>query len=320
MTRMDSAFCWNRGGRVFAPDGRYDWMQSHAQNPTALVLGDRLRVYFNCRSARDADGSVVAHSTFVDLDRENPFRVIKVHDRPILPLGVLGAFDQFGVMAGSVLQVGEEVRLYYVGWNRCEGIPYNHAIGLAISRDGGVSFVRYAQGPVIGRTPSEPFIQNSPYVTRIDDVYHMWYSSGTRWIRHGASFESIYVIMHAWSADGVVWQRNGVACIPQRVEHECQTNPSVLKIGKRWHMWFCYRHGLDFRNPGRGYRIGYAWSGDLVTWHRDDPLGELAPAVSGWDSEMICYPCVLEVDGKLLMFYSGNYFGRDGFGYAVRAA
>ena len=82
-------------------------------------------------------------------------------------------------------------------------------------------------------------------------------------------------------------------------------------------MWFCYRGGIEFRNAARGYRIGYAWSHDGTTWHRDDEAGALQPSGDGWDSEMVCYPCVLNIDRKISMFYSGNYFGRDGFGYAV---
>jgi hypothetical protein len=31
---------------------------------------------------------------------------------------------------------------------------------------------------------------------------------------------------------------------------------------------------------------------------------------------MIAYPCVVRVGEKILMFYAGNGFGRDGFGYA----
>jgi predicted GH43/DUF377 family glycosyl hydrolase len=82
-------------------------------------------------------------------------------------------------------------------------------------------------------------------------------------------------------------------------------------------MWFCYRWGINFRNLERGYRIGHAWSDNLMDWHRDDSVGALLPSTDGWDSEMVCYPRVVSVDGDVLMFYSGNYFGRDGFGYAV---
>jgi predicted GH43/DUF377 family glycosyl hydrolase len=295
-------------------------MHSHAQNPAVLVGDDRLRVYFNCRTQKRADGTVQAYSTFADLDRAEPGRVLAVHDRPILELGEPGTFDQFGVMSGTVVAVGGEVRVYYVGWTRSVGVPYHHAIGLAISKDGGATFSRYGQGPIITRTPDEPFIQNSPFVLKIGEVFHMWYSTGLGWIDHAGAAESIYVLVHATSADGIHWTRNGVPCVQPIVENECQTNPSVIRIGERYQMWFCYRYGADFRNADRGYRIGYAWSDDLVVWHRDDSLGELLPSDDGgWDSQMVCYPCVVEVDDKLYMFYSGNYFGQTGFGYAVLA-
>lgn len=292
-------------------------MQTHAQNPAVLPLEDRLRVYFNCRARKAADGMVQAYSTFVDVDRSDPGRVLALSDRPILQLGEPGTFDQFGVMSGTVLHTDDEVWLYYVGWSRTSGVPYQHAIGLAISRDGGRTFTRYDRGPIITRTPDEPFIQNSPFVLKIGDVFHMWYSTGLGWIEHAGSMESIYVLVHATSADGVHWTRNATPCVPAIVEYECQTNPSVIRLGARYHMWFCYRYGVDFRTAGRGYRIGYAWSDDLVSWHRDDACGELPPADEGWDSEMVCYPCVVEIDRRLYMFYSGNHFGQTGFGYAV---
>lgn len=81
-------------------------------------------------------------------------------------------------------------------------------------------------------------------------------------------------------------------------------------------MWFCYRDGLNFRNALGGYQIGYAWSLDSKTWTRDDSRGRLEKSPEGWDSEMVCYPRVIQLDCRLYMFYSGNYFGRDGFGLA----
>jgi len=38
---------------------------------------------------------------------------------------------------------------------------------------------------------------------------------------------------------------------------------------------------------------------------------------NGWDSEMICYPYVIDANGSKLMFYNGNGRGLSGFGYAV---
>jgi hypothetical protein len=188
---MGQQFRWVKKGLIFTPDGRYEWMQSHAQNPSVLVLRDRLRVYFSCRGGPDVHGKFAALGTFVDLDRADPRKVIYVHDRPLLSYGDPGTFDQFGVMPGSVLQVGGEVWVYYVGWIRCEGVPYNHAIGLMTSNDGGVTFARRGRGPLFGRTVNEPFLQNSPDVMRRGDTFHMWYSSGIEWLESGGRMESI---------------------------------------------------------------------------------------------------------------------------------
>ncbi|MEZ4852011.1 MAG: hypothetical protein R3B93_26090, partial [Bacteroidia bacterium] len=78
-----------------------------------------------------------------------------------------------------------------------------------------------------------------------------------------------------------------------------------------------YREATDFRtNPARGYRLGYAWSEDLKNWYREDDKAGIALSSEGWDSEMMCYPHIFEVDGKAYLLYNGNKFGRFGFGLA----
>ena len=37
---------------------------------------------------------------------------------------------------------------------------------------------------------------------------------------------------------------------------------------------------------------------------------------SGWDSEMIEYPCVFDAAGTRYMLYNGNGFGKTGIGLA----
>lgn len=312
------AFRWIKKGHIFSPDGRYPWMKEYAQVPTVLPLADRLRVYISTRGNREKDGNFQAYSTYVDLDVDNPAKVIAVHDRPILELGDIGTFDQFGVMACSTIPVGKEIWLYYGGWNRCAGVPYHHAIGLAVSKDGGATFSRYSKGPIITRSPEEPYLHNGPSVMKIGNQFHMWYGTGLKWVKNENALEPIYVTAHATSNDGIRWKNNGIPILAPKVEDECQSIPAVVKLGDRYHMWFSYRCGLDFRNADRGYRIGYAWSDDLTHWNRNDELGglELSPG-NVWDSQMVCYPRVIEVKDKIYMFYNGNYFGQNGFGYAV---
>jgi hypothetical protein len=317
LNRPDVAeFTWEKQGRIFVADGRYEWMQAYAQVPSPLLLEDRIRIYFTCRPAPEPSGDYVSYTTFLDVDRDNPKNILYVHDRPILPLGESGTFDEFGVMPCCVLRKGTEVWLYYVGWARTRGVPWQSSVGLAISEDGGTSFKRYARGPIVTRTPREPFVHGSPFVLPVGDRYHLWYLAGTAWVNHSGRMESIYRLFHALSDDGVEWQRDGIPSVPTLEENECQARPAVLHLRDCYHMWFSYRHGVDFRNPQRGYGIGYAWSNDLVTWHRADSLGGLTKSAGGWDSEMVSYPSVLQVDGSTYLFYCGNHMGREGFGYA----
>ena len=67
---------------------------------------------------------------------------------------------------------------------RCEGAPYSHAIGLAISRDGGITFQRYAEGPLLARTPAEFFLAEQPY--RRHSAWEIPYvvQLGIRWFMH----------------------------------------------------------------------------------------------------------------------------------------
>jgi hypothetical protein len=82
-------------------------------------------------------------------------------------------------------------------------------------------------------------------------------------------------------------------------------------------MWFCYRGSRDFRDGEDAYRIGYAHSTDMQKWCRQDDTVGIDVSESGWDSKMIAYPAVVTAKGRTLMFYNGNGFGVDGFGYAT---
>ena len=54
----------------------------------------------------------------------------------------------------------------------------------------------------------------------------------------------------------------------------------------------------------------------IFDWFTRHPfaLAGIDVSESGWDSEMISYPYIVEGEGELFMFYNGNGFGRSGFG------
>jgi sucrose-6-phosphate hydrolase SacC (GH32 family) len=141
----------------------------------------------------------------------------------------------------------------------------------------------------------------------------MWYLSGREWLAVDGRMEPVYRIAHATSSDGMQWARNGTPIIPGHTEHECQDILAPYHHAGKWHALFAFR---DPAVANGAYRLGYATSDDLESWIRDDTRVGLTPSESGWDSAMLCYPRPFEVDGRLLLFYCGNAFGREGFGVA----
>lgn len=288
-------------------------MNSHAQVPTALVLPDRLRVFF---ATRPKPGLTLP--AFVDLDRADPHRVLAVHSEPVLQIGQPGTFDADGVMPSCIMRVDDAVYMYYSGWSRLAGdAPYNNATGLAVSYDDGVTFSRTFVGPILDRAPEEPWSATSPAVVRTANDWRMWYSSGTGWIEVDGKLEHLYVLKSAISEDGTHWARDHRPIFPALTGDEAQTRPTVLPLDNRWHMWFSFRGSAGFRAAGQTYRIGYARSDDLSVWERDDARAGITVSDDGWDAQMVCYPDVVSVDERVLMFYNGNGFGETGFGFAV---
>lgn len=312
-------FKWKKLGRVFNPlkvQGR-SWLREFAQAPCTLVFDDFVRVYFSCRPPADENGQYVSHTAFVDLSRRNLFEVLKVAAEPILTLGGPGEFDEFGIYPTSVIRDGDEVLAYYAGWTRCESVPFNVAIGVARSRDGGETFRKLGRGPVLSYSPDEPFVLSGPKIRRFGGRWHLFYIAGRKWKLVDGRPEPVYGIRMAWSNDGIAWIKAGRDLIASRLEEdEAQASPDVFLCNGRYHMFFCYRRSENFRGRENGYRIGYAVSDDLRHWARDDLKAGIDVSGEGWDSEMISYPHVFELDGQTYMLYLGNQVGREGFGLA----
>ncbi len=296
---------WRKLGRVFAVDGRRPWMLSHASVPIAEPLGnDLFRVYFTSRDDRNR-----SHTGWFVLDITRPGEVLDLSDEPVLAPGPLGAFDADGAMATWLVRHRERRFLYYIGWNRAVGVPFRNSIGLAIADQPGTTFRRLA-GPVLDRSPFDPYFVASQCVLIEEASWHMWYLSGLDW--QGDPPQCRYNLRYAVSRDGVDWMRTGAVAVD--FEHRGEiaiARPSVLRDGDLWRMWFCFR-GKTFP-----YRLGYAESYDAVRWRRRDDDAGLAVSEDGWDSEMICYPFVFDHAGARYMLYNGNGYGRSGIGLAV---
>ena len=312
---------WKKLGKIFDPTEHElpNDCVAFAKSPQAIVFDDYVRIYFSAVQ-EDSFGKYLSHVAFVDFDRELQ-HIVNISDQTVIPLGELGSFDEHGIFPFNVLKCGDIIMGYTTGWNRKYSVSVDAAIGLAYSYDNGLTFVKHGAGPVLAPSLHEPFLVGDAFVANFNDTFHMWYIYGSRWILDPNDNvpQRVYKIVHAESQDGISWKKEGRHLIPDKLdENECQALPTVIAIGDTYHMFFCYRHAIDFRkNREKGYRIGYAFSNDLLNWTRDDERAGIDVSEEGWDSDMQCYPHVFKVDGSVYMLYNGNEFGRFGFGAAV---
>lgn len=313
-------FEWIKLGRVFDPQAYRDelWTKEFAQSPSAIVFDDFVRVYFCSRPPAGPDGQYVSHLSYFDLDRRDPRQVVNICRSPILPLGGYGAFDEFGTNPVSAIRHEDEIRIYYAGWTRCESVPFNAAVGLAISRDNGASFERLGEGPVLSYGPDEPYLLGSPRIRRFGDVWYLFYVAGRDWIATEGRPEPVYKIRLATSLDGIQWTPYGKDLLESVLgENECQAGADVSFHDGQYHMFFSYRPSLSYKEPGKGYRMGYATSPDLRTWRRRDGRAGMHPLGDDvWDGQMTSYGNLFFLDGVTYMLYQGNGMGKTGLGLA----
>jgi len=303
---------WEKKGLIFSPKNNFGWMNTHAQVPTLLLKENVLRVYFAARPRND-----LSLTAFCDLDLNDLSKVVYVHDKPILNPGEPGTFDEFGIMPSSVIEKDGLIYLYYSGWSRGITVPYSNYTGLALSEDGGKTFRKYSKGPIVDRSPVEIYSATSPHVMYERGKWHMWYTSGTNWHKLNNKYEHTYDIKYAYSKDGINWTRNYDIAVRQKNKFEAITKPSVIRIGKKYYMWYCYRGSKSFRSGKDSYRIGLSVSSDLKNWKRLDSESGIKRSKTGWDSRMTAYPAVIRIKDRIIMIYNGNDFGKEGFGYAI---
>lgn len=303
---------WENKGLIFNAEGQFGWINSHAQIPAAVSMGDKIKILFSTRPR--AGLSLIAS---MDVAMDNPADIIKLYDKPILEPGDDGFFDEHGVMPQCFIKKQDEIYLYYTGWSRRDSVPYSNWTGLASSSDNCKTFEKQFKGPVLDRTLSEPYSATGSCIVEKEGVYYFFYASGVDWVNVNGHYEEQYLIKLATSQDGIYWERKNELIVPTLSPKEAMTRPTIKKIGNRYHMWFCYRGTQDFRGGLNSYKIGYAWSDNLTHWVRDDEQSGFIPSGDAWDSEMQGYPFVVDAGEQSYLFYSGNGFGAAGMGYAV---
>jgi predicted GH43/DUF377 family glycosyl hydrolase len=299
---------WRKLGLVWGPDGSQSWAKTHASGPTPIVFDSYVRVF-----VQSLDEHGIGRIGYVDLARDNLLKVIGSSKKPVIDIGKPGTFDENGVFPTSIIQHQEELYLYYVGFELGTKIRYRLLSGLAISTDGGESFYRSKNTPILERSNEELYFRCGPFVCKDNNRWRMWYVAGSEWINLNNKDLPAYDLRYIESDNGTDWPSVGKVVMPLDSSREHGFGrPYIVKEGGIYKMFY------SIRCMERGaYKLGYAESPDGIEWTRKDQEIGLDISEEGWDSLSIEYSAFLNVDGKKYLFYNGNDFGADGFGIAV---
>jgi hypothetical protein len=299
---------WKKLGRVhFTKNSKSHWAYSHDHVPTVDVVGNVFKVY-----VAHFDDSGVKRIGLVELNANNPVEILRVADEPVLDVGEPGTFDDSGVVPSYVYTHSDGTKyLYYFGWQLLVKTARYLFAGLAVSIDGGNTFKRHQQTPILERLNSEKFLRSTMSILKEDELYRCWYGSSNKIIDIHGHLVPSYNIRHTTSKDGIVWEASK-ACLRFKDPKEfALIRPWVIKESGLYKMFY------SVRKIDEGYSLGYAESGDGHIWQRKDSEIGIGVSKFGWDSEMVCFTSIADHGGNRYMFYNGNNYGESGFGAAI---
>jgi hypothetical protein len=296
---------WLKKGLIYGANDNNWWMNNSALQPTPIVIGDVIRIFVGFRDAKG-----VGRVGYVDVDAENPSQIIKVQETPCLDIGGPGCFDDNGVVPCAVTQVGEKLYLFYAGYNIGYHVRMTIFSGLAISDDQGENFRRVSNVPVMERTHNETLFRVIHTALYDNGEWKMYYGAGNKFIQGKNKTLPVYEIELLQTKQISDMRRDGTILLKNEGDEYRIGRPYVIKDGGIYKMFFC--KGTEKIT----YRLAYAESPDGISWERKDDKLNLALSEEGWDSEMMAYPAFVKYKDKAYLFYNGNNYGYEGFGYA----
>lgn len=296
---------WEKRSLIYCPNGEHDWEINTFMTPHAILIGDKIRIY---GGVRDAEG--MSRIKYIEVNADNPSEVLYVSDKPCFDIGAPGTFDDNGMILGDILPVDNEYWMYYVGFQHVQKAKFYAFSGLAISRDGGESFQRYSEVPVMDRTDKGKFGRCIHTVLHEDNIFKIYYAVIHSWkFINNIPYPS-YNIWYTESEDGIhIPDRDERLCVDVIGNEYRIGRPKVYRTEKGYEM--LYTRDLVTKE----YLAGYAVSDDGINWVRKDKELNLSTSRFGFDSEMACYPVKLDYRNKTYLFYNGNGMGKTGVGY-----
>lgn len=298
---------WNKKGLIYCPDGSMSWAKHSALTPTPVLLTNEIiRVYAGFR-----DEKGISRIGYVDVDANNPLKILSVSQEPALDVGAVGTFDDNGVILGDIIKLDKLFYMYYVGFQLVEKVKFLAFTGLAISDDGGNSFKRFSQVPILDRSDEGLYFRAIHSVIFENGIWRIWYSVGSEWVSINHKPYPKYNIKYLESKDGINFGKSGNLCI------DFQNNEYRIGRPRVYRNFDSYKMFYTIGTLDGSYLLGFSELENSIHWQRKDQLiGINLSEGKEWDSKSICYLSILSYKEKIYAFYNGNDMGKTGFGYA----
>lgn len=307
---------WIKRGKIFENSTfNLSWFQKNAMMPVPYRLNQHvLRLFVTM-----CDSNNVGRIGYVDVEAHNPSHIVNVSKEPVVDIGEPGKYDDNGVVSASIFEKDNVLYLFYSAYQLCKKIPYMIFSGVAVSKDHGDSFQKIScDVPFLDRINGEVNFRAVPNVIQQGTTFKMWYLADSKlsaWIDVNDKLLPCYITKYMESEDLFNWNGSGVEVFEFDTADE-----HGLSIGSIWLENDLYKCIYSIRSISHGYRLGYAISKDGKKFQRRDAELNLDVTPGEFDSEMMCFPKRIEIDGRIYLFYSGNHYGIGGIGYAEEVA
>ena len=284
------------------------YSKCHMQIPTPILLKVRIRIFYSRRDSKNR-----SYICFLDVDKEDPKKILYNQTSPIVNLGPIGSFDEYGCMPSCAIQVGDEIWLYYIGWSRDYELPYRLAIGLIKSDLQGKIFHKHSIGPILDRGKSVPYFATTPFVRHTPEGFEMLLSIGKEWKEIDQHLEPRYELAISRSQNGIDWTSPELFMIGLENSEICIARPWILETENTKCILVSVRSTLDYHGgigSYKTYRTDFTeLSGDCQKLHPKLLEFEVHP---GLNNEMTAYSASLVTDKHVHYFFNGNGFGNTG--------
>jgi hypothetical protein len=215
------------------------------------------------------------------------------------------------VVYDTAAPAAERYRMWYSGKQDDTSLASgNYKVCYATSPNG-INWTKYAGNPVL--TAGSPADWNNLMITNVsvlldNDTFKLWFAAPDGYLNNQVT-DGKGNIGYATSVDGINWTKYPnpvlVAGVGNSPDSAAIAEPSVLKIGNTYHMWYSMINSWAIEN----FAVGYATSADGINWtkHNGNPVLPLG-GFGTWDRYWAAHPGVVynPQNGDLFMYYTGR--------------